>query len=161
MNKEITVYELLGLIKDNKAPKKILYNNVVWEYNDYHRDYQSRGNAEFLFNDEINPKWMLDHLNTTIEILDKENDEFEDIEIMTLEGEEIGYGIMKRWLDFTPNENEQKICSAIEAIGIEFNKVIRNQKKIIEKIENKGYMFESIDELNNYINERLNNDEIN
>ena len=26
---KITMYELLGLIKDNKAPKKIIYNNMV------------------------------------------------------------------------------------------------------------------------------------
>lgn len=28
MNKEITIYELLGLIKDDKAPKKIKYKEL-------------------------------------------------------------------------------------------------------------------------------------
>lgn len=32
MNKEITIYELLSLIKDDKAPKKIKYKYVVYEY---------------------------------------------------------------------------------------------------------------------------------
>lgn len=32
MNKEITIYDLLGLIKDDKVPKKIKYNYVVYEY---------------------------------------------------------------------------------------------------------------------------------
>lgn len=32
MNKEITIYELLGLIKDEKAPKKIKYNNRTYEF---------------------------------------------------------------------------------------------------------------------------------
>ena len=38
MNKIISVYELLGLIKDGKAPKKIMYNDNVYEFNDY--DYR-------------------------------------------------------------------------------------------------------------------------
>ena len=29
---KITIYELLGLIKDGKAPKKIKYNDEIWEY---------------------------------------------------------------------------------------------------------------------------------
>ena len=28
-NKEISIYELLGLIKDNKAPKKIKYGGTL------------------------------------------------------------------------------------------------------------------------------------
>lgn len=31
---KITIYDLLGLVKDGKAPKKIRYNNEVWELND-------------------------------------------------------------------------------------------------------------------------------
>lgn len=30
MNKQITIYELLGLIKDGKAPHSILFKNEVW-----------------------------------------------------------------------------------------------------------------------------------
>lgn len=30
MNRTITVYELLGLIKDGKAPHTILFNNEIW-----------------------------------------------------------------------------------------------------------------------------------
>ena len=29
---KITIYELLGLVKDGKAPKKIKYNDIVLEY---------------------------------------------------------------------------------------------------------------------------------
>ena len=29
---KITMYELLGLIKDKKAPKKIIYRDKIWEY---------------------------------------------------------------------------------------------------------------------------------
>lgn len=29
---KITIYELLGLVKDGKAPKKIKYRDKIWEY---------------------------------------------------------------------------------------------------------------------------------
>lgn len=37
MNKEITIYDLLGLIKDGKPPKKIIYDNKKYfiEVHDY------------------------------------------------------------------------------------------------------------------------------
>ena len=43
MNKEITIYELLGLIKDGKAPKLVKYDNYIWKYKKQFDDY---------FNDE-------------------------------------------------------------------------------------------------------------
>lgn len=43
MNKIISVYELLGLIKDGKAPKLVKYDNYIWEYKKQFDDY---------FNDE-------------------------------------------------------------------------------------------------------------
>ena len=43
MNRIITVYELLGLIKDGKAPKLVKYDNYIWEYKKQFDDY---------FNDE-------------------------------------------------------------------------------------------------------------
>lgn len=36
---KITMYELLGLIKDGKAPKKILYNDIELEYDEDTKDY--------------------------------------------------------------------------------------------------------------------------
>ena len=36
---KITMYELLGLVKDGKAPKKIIYNNIELEYDADTRDY--------------------------------------------------------------------------------------------------------------------------
>ena len=51
---KITVYELLGLIKDGKAPKKIKYDGYTFEYkqNSYVLDdfnYHSNTNG-FLYN---------------------------------------------------------------------------------------------------------------
>lgn len=36
---KITIYELLGLVKDGKAPKKIKYDNLELEYNEKCKDY--------------------------------------------------------------------------------------------------------------------------
>lgn len=38
---KITIYELLGLVKDGKAPKKIKYGNIELEYNEGCEDYYS------------------------------------------------------------------------------------------------------------------------
>lgn len=39
---KITIYELLGMIKDGKTPKKIKYDDMIWEYDgDY---YSSKNN---------------------------------------------------------------------------------------------------------------------
>lgn len=29
---KITIYELLGMIKDNKAPKKVIYDRLIWNF---------------------------------------------------------------------------------------------------------------------------------
>ena len=60
---KITLYELLGLIKDDKAPKKIKYGGVELEYDELRKDYYkycSKGLFEYKFticsnflNDEV------------------------------------------------------------------------------------------------------------
>lgn len=79
---KITMYELLGLVKDGKAPKKIMYNNIVWEYVNHKQDYRSRHNAELFFNDEINNTWIMTHLNTQIEILKEEKKLPEKLDVL-------------------------------------------------------------------------------
>ena len=66
---KITLYELLGLIKDGKAPKKIAYNSVILEYDEENEDYYSyysRGLFEYKFTT------CNDFLNDEVEILDEE-----------------------------------------------------------------------------------------
>lgn len=41
MNKTITIYELLGLVKDGKAPKKIKYEEDYLLFDDVDKDYFS------------------------------------------------------------------------------------------------------------------------
>ena len=47
MNNTISVYDLLGLIKDGKAPKKIKYNFEIWEL-----VYKDTINGDFDYQDE-------------------------------------------------------------------------------------------------------------
>ncbi len=75
MNKTITVYELLGLIKDGKASKKIKYENNIYEFTDY--DYRcivteiEKGFVEYWLIGNYNQD--LRHLlNEKVEIIDED-----------------------------------------------------------------------------------------
>ena len=60
---KITFYELLGLVKDGKAPKKIKFGNIELEYDEECEDYYSYygqglfeykfGNCKNFLNDEV------------------------------------------------------------------------------------------------------------
>lgn len=81
MNKEITLYELLGMVKDGKAPKEIKYNNYLLSFDDIDKDYYCEfyGNLfEYLF---TNIK-TTDLLNDEVEILDDEDMEIEELHII-------------------------------------------------------------------------------
>ena len=88
---KITIYELLGLMKDGKAPKKIKYNGVIAEYDEKLFDYWNENlfiDTGFLFkgifgNDE-------NHLNDEVEIIEEEK-EIEKLNLDTdkLKGKEI------------------------------------------------------------------------
>ena len=71
MNKEITIYELLGLIKDDKAPKKIKYEYLVYELTFERNDYYCKQEMRW-FTSEIN---SLGVLNNKVEILEEDKDE--------------------------------------------------------------------------------------
>ena len=69
---KITMYELLGLVKDGKAPKKIKYDGqeykitkILLEDNNYYFNYINE-DMECIFPINTN------HLNDTIEILEEE-----------------------------------------------------------------------------------------
>ena len=60
---KIAFYELLGLVKDGKAPKKIKYNNIELEYSEENEDYfqyyggglfeHKFGNCKNFLNDKV------------------------------------------------------------------------------------------------------------
>ena len=71
---KITMYELLGMVKDGKIPKKIKYRNNIFEYcgglGDYRPDnitkYHGNYLFHYLFEEEVN------FLNDEVEILEEE-----------------------------------------------------------------------------------------
>ena len=72
MNNTISVYELLGLIKDGKAPKKIEYKGDTYIYAG--DDYSINDNRE----DWLITKYdyfLTDFLNEEVEILEEDKDE--------------------------------------------------------------------------------------
>ena len=83
MKNEITVYELLGLIKDNKAPKKIKYENIIWKYNIKENEYIKEINENYwLFQDYFpNNLNFMDCLNDKVEIIEDKKEELEELDM--------------------------------------------------------------------------------
>ena len=82
MNKFITIYELLGLIKDGKAPKRIKWEDYIFSF--YNDDYLCK-NEDFVKNRETN--YLLCYLfsfpesplNIKVEILEEDKPIIEKI----------------------------------------------------------------------------------
>ena len=79
MNKFITVYELLGLIKDGKAPKKIEYQGNILEFDK--EDYKFYVGADVLSDDSLVKYISVGNLNEKVEILEEDKPIIEKIEI--------------------------------------------------------------------------------
>ena len=68
---KITMYEVLGLVKDGKAPKKIKYHNKEFEYKEGCEDYYGyygNGLFEDKFTNCVNCK---NFLNDEVEIIEE------------------------------------------------------------------------------------------
>lgn len=85
---KITMYELLGLVKDGKAPQKIKYEYLIYELTSERNDYYCKNEMRW-FTNEIN---SLGLLNDYVEIIE-EPKKIEKIDIdndtMVLNGYEI------------------------------------------------------------------------
>ena len=71
---KITMYELLGLIKDGKAPKKILLNGIVFEYQGDDYLYKDEDKKEhWLFSAGYTDKymWLENFLKAEVEIIEE------------------------------------------------------------------------------------------
>lgn len=131
---KITIYELLGLIKDGKAPKKIKVTGNIYEYDEeleFYYTKRDKTNYRVLLgglSEEIN--LVANAFNDNVEILDEE-DEFIDIE----ENSDI-----LRFDDFAEpyGYNEQKFMKYIIVYQKQINDLIKNQKKIINKLKEEG-----------------------
>lgn len=126
MNKTITIYELLGLVKDGKAPKKIKYEEDYLLFDDVDNDYYNeKTNTLFikLFS-ETATNYVL---NDTIEIIE-DNDKLEKIEIT---GEQIKtfYDGGSHFIRTNTKDRHLYIPT--------LNKIINHINKIEEKLDEK------------------------
>lgn len=120
---KITIYELLGLIKDGKAPKRIRAYHYSWIY-DGNTDYTN--DETKLFEDYLE-NVISTSLNDEVEIIEPIEDEFIDIE-------ELGNNFTFEDTndELTKNQYDKSI------ISIKINDLIKNQKKIIDKLKEEG-----------------------
>lgn len=119
MNKEIIIYELLGLVKDNKAPKRIKCNDLIFIYNELSKDYvYERSNDCWLFTDYID---IGKNISKKVEILEEDK----DIEELKIENDNPTHFYIR-------NEHGTK-CSLTKhskLIADKINEVIREVNKL-------------------------------
>ena len=126
---KITIYELLGLIKDGKAPKKIKVTGNIYEYDEEFEFYytkREKTNYRVLLgglSEEIN--LIANAFNDNVEILDEE-DEFIDIEEF------------KSFITNVGRVDETNIEEYIHTLFKQQTALINNQKKIINKLKEEG-----------------------
>ena len=137
MKKTITVYELLGLIKEGKAPEKAIYDDYVYSFNEENRDYYNINLDEYLIY-RINgdgDNW----LDVEIEIFEEKenNNNFTGLK-MYADGKEfmsIDYSDKEEFEDI---EEITQDCFDDWTEAKAINKLIRNKKKIIERLKKNG-----------------------
>lgn len=86
----MTLYDLLGLMKEDKAPKKIMLNKQVFVFDEQHKDYQCSENDDNIWNEYLFEDYCWKEiLNEEVEILEitlyPENVSTQDTKIEKLE----------------------------------------------------------------------------
>lgn len=75
---KVTIYELLGLVKDGKAPKKILYTFCEYEFDEEENDYRNKDDVllfRFLFSYEREALFF------KVEIIEEKPNKVKQIEV--------------------------------------------------------------------------------
>ena len=116
MNKIITIYELLGLIKDGKAPKKIKVLDDFYEYDKYNEFYYNEEGYSLyrLFYEEGNA------LDIEVEILEEDKPIIEKLDTTsenTLFIMECFTGIPEKGQDWNFNVLKDKLNEVIDYIN--------------------------------------------
>lgn len=75
---KITMYELLGLVKDGKAPKKIKFRNEIYEYENHIKDsfidyvgIEKETNEVFYLSSYIGNNYISDIFTGEVEIIEE------------------------------------------------------------------------------------------
>ena len=129
-NKIITIYDLITLIKENKAPKKICYQGNYLEFDG--EDYKYYEGADTISDDSLVKYIAVGNLKDTVEILPEENDEWEDIYTL---GDIEEYHFMNRQNGMT-KEDRRLLDSNFKTLVETINKIIKNQKHLKERLDN-------------------------
>ena len=113
---KITIYELLGLVKDGKAPKKVIYDGNLWEFNKNFNQYQTQkggGNIWSGYNFNI--------LNYEVEIIEEEKKIPEKLsDILRVDDliPPVDENMYKIWKQTIKNQNKiNEICGYLKSKG--------------------------------------------
>ena len=125
---KITIIQLLNKIANGEGRiKKFRYHNVIWKLNILDYAYYNVFGKEF---EDWFDDGLMNCLNEELEILDEE-DEFEDIK---------SFGVHYSWdyIDYKNIEELKKYVNKdFQNIFDTLDKLIKNQKKIIERLKEK------------------------
>ena len=115
-NNIITVYELLGLIKDLIAPKNIIFDDLKWEYDYCDNDYYEVSNNILLFHDYLKDDFT-NSLKLVVKI-DEKIGEWEDTDVCRKD----------EFLNLTTDEK-------LLELFIDLKRISHNQKYLKERID--------------------------
>lgn len=118
---KITIYELLGLIKDGKEPKKIKYNGEIWECND-DKEYSNEGHKD-LFEKLFYELYISELINSEVEIIE----ESKEIEKIKFNGDEFYSDYINAWI------SKNKTDAYCEFLMNKINDLIDEIKNLKEK----------------------------
>lgn len=68
---KITIYELIGLVKDGKAPKRIKYNDEFWCYSNSIQDYDCLNATNYLLGGLFDNLTIDTFINNEVEIIEE------------------------------------------------------------------------------------------
>ena len=128
---KITIYELLGLVKDGKAPKKIKFRNEIYEYENHIKDnfidyvgIEKETNIEFYLSSHIGNNYISDIFTDEVEIIE----EPKKIEKIEMYEDEDGYYFL--------NKQDRKVyvdCDEMDFMVDKFNELIDEINNLKEK----------------------------
>lgn len=121
---KITIYELLGMIKDGIAPHKVKYQNEIYIMDDLEYFYVNDENKTPLFESIFDKYSDYVALNEEVEILD-------NLEIEKKIPEKLEQIMSKRGKYNSIDELAEEVFKAFETI----NDLIINQNEIIDTLE--------------------------
>ena len=127
MNKTITIYELLGLVKDEKQPKKVFFNNRSYSFDGADEDYIDE-DEDCLFMNLFQAFPTNNVLNETVEIIE-DNDKLEKINVKTGDN-------CKRFIEYDDETGHHKYTIRLldEYFSKNINKIIDHINKIEEEL---------------------------